>query len=178
MSGRLLLLVVWLAAASASAHRLDEYLQATLVVIEPSAVRLQLTLTPGVEVANDVLAQIDRDGNGAISEKEAANYAEALLQNLVARLDGQNLELKLTHSKFPAPPGLRSGTASIELDYSTPIEPLAAGVHKLSLENQHLAGVSVYLLNAALPKSEKIKIKRQLRSEYQRTGEIEFEVSP
>lgn len=177
MPGRLLLLMVWLVAASAPAHRLDEYLQATLVVIEPSAVRLQLTLTPGVEVANDVLAQIDRDGNGAVSDKEAADYAEALRQNLAARLDEQKVELKLTHAKFPAPPELRSGTASIELDYTLSVDLLAAGAHKLSLANQHLSGVSVYLLNAALPKSSKIKIKRQLRSEYQRTGEIDFEVS-
>lgn len=177
MLRRLLLLVAWLAVVSASAHRLDEYLQATMVVIEPSAVRLQLTLTPGVEVANEVLGQIDRDGNGAVSDKEAADYAEALRQNLVVRLDDQNLELKLTHSKFPAPSELRSGTASIELDYSILVGPLAAGGHKLSLENRHLPGVSIYLLNAALPKSAKIKIKRQLRSEYQRTGEIEFEVS-
>lgn len=177
MCCRLLLLVAWLAAASASAHRLDEYLQATMVVIEPSAVRLQLTLTPGVEVANDVLAQIDRNGDGVVSDKEAADYAEALRRNLVARLDDQNLELKLTHSKVPPPSELRSGTASIELDYTIPLQAMAAGGHKLSLENRHLNGVSVYLLNAALPKSAKIKIKRQLRSEYQRTGEIEFEVS-
>lgn len=178
MSGRLLLLVVWLVAASASAHRLDEYLQATLVVIEPSAVRLQLTLTPGVEVANDVLAQIDWDGNGAVSDREVTDYAEALRQNLVVRLNDQKVELKLTHSKFPAPSELRSGTASIELDYTIFAEPLATGVHKLSLDNRHLSGVSVYLLNAALPKSSKIKIKRQLRSEYQRTGVIDFEVNP
>src|SRR4029077_12278940 len=50
------------------AHRDDQYLQATLVAIEPSGVRLQINLTPGVAVAEQVIAQIDRDRNGTISK--------------------------------------------------------------------------------------------------------------
>ena len=54
---RLALLLALLAFPSAVfAHRLDEYLQATLVAIEPSDVRLQINLTPGVAVAEKVLA--------------------------------------------------------------------------------------------------------------------------
>ena len=47
------------------AHRDDQYLQATLVAIEPSVVRLQINLTPGVAVAERVIAEIDRDHDGA-----------------------------------------------------------------------------------------------------------------
>src|SRR5262249_53406279 len=64
------------------AHRLDEYLQATLVSIEPNAIRLQINLTPGVAVAEPVLARIDLDRDGVISTNEAAAYAEMLKRDL------------------------------------------------------------------------------------------------
>jgi len=69
------------------AHRLDEYLQATLVAIEPSGVRLQIHLTPGVAVAEQVLVLIDRNRDGTISPREAATYAEVLKHALTLRLD-------------------------------------------------------------------------------------------
>src|SRR5438067_13175649 len=69
------------------AHQLDEYLQATLVVIEPNDIRLQINLTPGVAVAEEVLGLIDHDRNGVISADEAAAYCELLKRELVVRLD-------------------------------------------------------------------------------------------
>ena len=84
------LLLALLAFPSAVfAHRDDQYLQATLVDIEPSGVRLQINLTPGMAVAERVLAQIDRDRDGAISKNEAAAYAESLKRDLTVRLDGR-----------------------------------------------------------------------------------------
>jgi hypothetical protein len=65
-------------ASPSAAHRLDEYLQAMLVVIEPSSIQLQINLTPGVEVADQVLARIDRDDDRVISKDEAGAYAELL----------------------------------------------------------------------------------------------------
>ena len=82
------------------AHRDDQYLQATLVAIEPSGVRLQINLTPGVAVAEQVIAEIDRDRDGAISKNEAAAYAELLKRDLTLRIDERKLELKLTASEF------------------------------------------------------------------------------
>jgi len=54
--------------SSALAHQLDEYLQATLVSIEPGEIRLQINLTPGVAVAEQVLALVDRDHGGSPSD--------------------------------------------------------------------------------------------------------------
>ena len=94
------LLLALLAFPSAVfAHRLDEYLQATLVAIEPGDVRLQINLTPGVEVAEQVLAQIDRDRDGAISRNEAAAYAELLKRDLTFGDGRAKIELKLTASE-------------------------------------------------------------------------------
>jgi hypothetical protein len=44
------------------AHRLDEYLQATMIAVENDRVALQLRLVAGTEVARKVLADIDTNG--------------------------------------------------------------------------------------------------------------------
>ncbi len=156
------------------AHRLDEYLQATLVSIEPGEVRLQINLTPGVAVAERVLARIDRDHDGVISTNEAAAYADLLKNQLVVALDGRKMTLNLASSNFPAPTELRTGWGYMQLEFTAKTAALAPGNHKLTLKNRHLPALSVYLLNAALPKSELVQITRQTRNEEQSTGEIEF----
>ena len=160
------------------AHRDDEYLQATLVVIEPSGVRLQINLTPGVAVAEQVLARIDRDRDGAISKNEAAAYAELLKRDLTLRVDGRKLELKLAASEFVEPAELRSGSGIIQMEFSAISGPLAAGPHRLTLENRHLTSISVYLINAARPGFATIEITRLKRNDNQSTGEIEFTLHP
>ena len=173
--GRLTLLLALLSLPSAAfAHRDDQYLQATLVVIEPNGVRLQINLTPGVAVAEQVLARIDRDRDGAISNNEAAAYAKLLKRDLTFRVDGRKLELKLTASEFVPPAELRSGSGTIQMELSAISSPLAAGPHRLTLENRHLTRISVYLINAAQPKFATVQITRQKRNENQSAGEIEF----
>jgi len=156
------------------AHRLDEYLQATLVVIEPDRVRLQINLTPGVAVAEQVLALIDRNGDGVISTNEAAAYAELLKRDLIVRLDQRDQELKLTNSYFPASAEFRTGLGIIQIEFSAATGRRAAGAHRLTLENRHLPGVSVYLINAAQPASAAVQITKQIRNENQSAGEIQF----
>src|SRR6476619_704219 len=121
-----LLLALFALPCAASAHRLDEYLQATIVVIEPGSVRLQINLTPGMDVAKQVLAVIDRNSDGVISTNEAAAYADLFKRDLKLHLDGRNLQLKLTTSEFPAPAELRTGWGIITVEFSAPIVPLAS----------------------------------------------------
>jgi hypothetical protein len=163
--------------AAVSAHRLDEYLQATLVAIDPDAIRLQINLTPGVAVADQVLALIDGDRDGGISIKEEVAYAESLKGDLVVKLDQRRLDLHLDASNFPSPAELRSGEGIIRLDFSATAGPVTAGTHEVTLENRHLPDVSVYLVNAALPRVGSVQITRQERNADQSVGEIEFSFS-
>ena len=173
------LLLALLAFPSAVfAHRDDQYLQATLVAIEPGGVRLQINLTPGVAVAEQVLAQIDRDRDGVISQNEAASYAKLLKRELTLRVDGRKLELQLTASEFVPPAELRTGSGTIQMEFSAISGPLAAGPHRLTLENRHLTPVSVYLINAAQPRFATVQITRQKRNNNQSAGEIEFTFHP
>ena len=173
------LLLALLALPSAVfAHRDDQYLQATLVAIEPNGVRLQINLTPGVAVAEQVIAVIDRDHDGVISKNEAAAYAKLLKRDLTLRVDGRRLELKLTASEFVPPAELRTGSGTIQMEFSAISGPLAAGPHRLTLENRHLTTMSVYLINAAQPKLATIEITTQKRNDNQSAGEIEFTFHP
>jgi hypothetical protein len=176
--GRLPLLLALLAFPSAVfAHRDDQYLQAILVVIEPNSVRLQINLTPGVAVAEQVIAAIDCDRNDEISSNEAAAYAELLKRDLKLRTDGRDLELKLKASEFVVPAELRTGSGTIQMEFSAILGPLVAGPHRLTLDNRHLTTMSVYLINATQPRFATIQIIRQKRNENQSAGEIEFTLS-
>jgi len=173
------LLLALLALPSAVfAHRDDQYLQATLVAIELSGVRLQINLTPGVAVAEQVLAQIDRDRDGAISKNEAAAYAKLLKGDLTLRMDGRDLDLKLVASEFVPPAELRTGSGIVQMEFSAISGPLAAGPHRLTLENRHLSAMSVYLINAAQSRFATVQITRQKRNQNQSSGEIEFTFHP
>lgn len=174
---RLPLLLALLALPSnVFAHRDDQYLQATIVAIEPDGVRLQINMTPGIAVAEQVIALIDSDG--AISRNEAPAYAELLKRDLTLRIDGRNLESKLTASEFVPPAELRTGSGIIQVEFAAIFGPLAAGPHRLTFENRHLTKMSVYLINAAKPKFTAVRITSQKRNQNQSAGEIEFTLHP
>ena len=59
----------------ALAHRLDEYLQGTIISIEKDRVDAQMTLTPGVAVFPTLIADIDPNSDGVISGIEQRAYA-------------------------------------------------------------------------------------------------------
>jgi hypothetical protein len=174
------LLFLMLAARPSAvlAHRVDEYLQATIVVVEPDRVRLRINLTPGVAVAENVLRLVDRDRDGVISTYEAAAYCELLKRDLIVQLDHRNVKLKCTASYFPGVVELRSGWGFIQMEFSAKTDALAMGPHKLSIENRHLPKLSVYLINAGQSASASIEITEQIRIANQSTGDIRFILNP
>lgn len=173
---RVALIIVALAAIplAADGHVLDEYLQSTLVAIEPGDIRLKINLTPGIEIAEKVLSQIDQNGDGAISSDEGATYLEMLKRDLAVRLDGRDTQLKLTAFSIPALAELRTGHGIIQVEFSITPCSFADGNHRLTFENRHFDSLSVYLFNAARPQSASIRIGSQNRNVNQSKGEIEF----
>jgi hypothetical protein len=163
--------------SAALAHRLDEYLQATLVGIEPGGIKLMINLTPGVEVAEEVLARIDFNRDGLISASETATYFELVRRDLTLRLDADGLELEAVTAAMPTPAELRTGEGIIQFELAVATS-LAAGRHVLVLENRHHPRIGVYLFNAALPAARSIEIARQQRNDDQSIGEIEFKFTP
>src|SRR3954451_8795723 len=85
----------------AAAHRLDEYLQATILSVEGDRIQASLRLVPGVAVFSEVLASVDTNANGIISESEQHAYAKRVLGDLSLRVDRRLLRPQLLSVNFP-----------------------------------------------------------------------------
>ena len=162
-------------ATHALAHRLDEYLQATRVAVSTNGIDLSIDLTPGVAVADQVLASIDKNRDGQISQVEQVQYSEQFLKDLQLKVDEKVCALSLVDASFPSPFEIQSGVGVIRLK-ARASGLLAEGKHSLSLTNAHLPSISVYLVNALAPKDRAIQIARQTRDELQKDYHLEFRI--
>jgi hypothetical protein len=165
-------------ATDALAHRLDEYLQATRVSVATNRIDLSIDLTPGVAIVNQLLIVIDKDRDGRVSEEEVAAYAQRVLKDIRIGLDEKVLALSLVDTSFPALHEVKGGLGVIRIKATAPVGRLSAGRHTVSLTNAHLPAMSVYLVNALVPKDQAIKITNQTRDELQKNYRLEFGVSP
>lgn len=169
--------LLFLFAADALAHRLDEYLQATRVSVATNRIDLSIDLTPGVAIADELLVVMDKNQDGRFSDKECAAYATCVLKDMEIRLDEMVLILSLVDDSFPALHEVKGGLGVIRIKATAPVGQLSEGRHALSLTNAHLPTISVYQVNALVPKDHAIKITNQTRDELQRNYRLEFRVS-
>lgn len=177
MNMRLLGCLLLATAVTASAHRLDEYLQATRVAVATNRIDVSIDLTPGVAVVSNVLAEIDTDRDAQLSESERQAYVGRLLNDLRGGLDGQHLKLTLVDASFPTLPEMKEGLGIIRVKASATLDALRPGTHTFTLTNRHLPKISVYLINALVPKDRGIQIKKQTRDEFQNDYRLTFTVS-
>lgn len=85
-------LVLFLAVSAASAHRLDEYLEATMISLDAGRMHADIRLVPGVAVLPAVLREIDTNADGAISDSELHAYGEKVLRDLSFAIDGTRIQ--------------------------------------------------------------------------------------
>jgi hypothetical protein len=111
---------------------------------------VELNLTPGVSIVDQVLAVIDVDGDGSISPEEAQRYASAVAANLSLKAGALPVDLKLTGKRFPDPREFREGAGTISLRFTADLPPMGQG-RDLRFENRHAPAPSVYLANALTP---------------------------
>jgi hydrogenase/urease accessory protein HupE len=175
MSARLFVIAVTLLllASPALAHRLDAYLQATMIDMEQDHVALDLRLTPGVDVAQKVLAGIDVNGDGSISEVEQQAYAGRVLRDLFLAIDGHIIPLRLVSLSFPPEAAMRNGVGEIALTFSADLPP-DGRTHKLTFENHHESAIAVYLVNTLLPHDPGVRILGQDRNYDQSAYRLDF----
>ena len=72
-------------------------------------VQASMRLIPGVAVSSRVIASIDTNGDGVISEAEQRAYAERVLRDLSLTVDGEHLSPGWSPQKFPAIEEMREG---------------------------------------------------------------------
>jgi HupE / UreJ protein len=158
---------------SAFAHRLDEYLQATIISVERNHIQVSMRLIPGVAVASTVLANIDANSDGVISADEQRAYAERVLSDLSITVDGTSARPALISQKFPPIAEIEEGIGEIRIEFTV---DLASGgpERKIVIENRHENGISVYLVNCLVPADPDIRVLAQNRNVTQSFYQLDY----
>jgi hypothetical protein len=174
MKPALLAAVIFLLIGTlALAHRLDEYLQGAIISVGKDRVVAHLTLTPGVAVFPMVVAEIDVDGNGIISDIEQHAYASRILRDLSLKIDGQVLAPRLVSMQFPAIEEMKDGRGQIQIELAADLPPGAAR-RKLAFENHHQNRIAAYQVNCLVSRDPEIQILAQNRNYSQSFYELDF----
>ncbi len=169
----LTLLAPW---RTGSAHQLDEYLQAAQVSIDPAEITLDLYLTPGIAVAETIIAAIDANHDGAISSEEGTAYATQALGKCVLSLDGRQLAMTLVADEYPSTDDMRKGIGTIHINAIAAEARSRGGSHVVIFENHIDPRRSVYLTNAMLPRNPGITIRKQDRDSSQSRIAISYDL--
>jgi ABC-type nickel/cobalt efflux system permease component RcnA len=173
-----LLTSMLLPAKEAVAHPIDEYVQNTYIHPAPDHTTLELNLTPGVLVAPEMIALIDTDGDGEISETEGEEYAnDTVLKDVSLEVDGEPQNLTLVDSSFPTPLDMGAGMGTIRLQVAAEAPEGVPGNHSLSFRNDHQPVKSKYLVNA-FKKSSEVEIAQQDRDKLQHAIRVDYAVTP
>lgn len=165
--------ILLLVGTPAAAHRLDEYLQATTISVEKDRVQAQIRLTPGVAVFPMVLANIDTDADGVISEAEQRAYAERVLRDLSLTIDGDHLRLRLVSLKFAKTEEMRKGLGDIELEFNADV-PRGGPNRRLIFKNRHQRRIAAYLVNCLVPRDPDIRVTAQNRNYQQSFYQLDY----
>jgi hypothetical protein len=165
--------MVLLVGSPALAHRLDEYLQGTLISVEKHRVDAEITLTPGVTVFPLLIAAMDRDADGVISEAEQRAYAEQILRDLSISIDGVALKPRLISRTFPVIDEMKEGRGEIRVEFNAEL-PRGSRDRILIFENGHQSKIAAYQVNCLVPRDPEIRIRAQNRNYSQSFYELDF----
>lgn len=165
--------VVLSLAVHAFAHRLDEYLQATILSVEKDRIQGFMRLVPGVAVSSAVLAGIDTDADGVISDAERHAYAERVLRDLTLSVDGHVLRSQLLSVDFPTVEEMKEGLGEIKIEFAANLMPGGTN-RKIVFENHHQTRISAYLVNCLVPRDRDIQVVAQHRNDNQSLYQLDY----
>ena len=157
----------------ASAHRLDEYLQAIILSVDKDHVQASMRLIPGVAVSSSVIASIDSNSDGILSQAEQRAYAERVLGDLSLTVDGNRMRPKLVSASFPQIEQMKDGLGEIHIEFTADL-PRGGSNRRLILENHYADHNAVYLVNCLVPSDHDIRIVSQSRNQQQSFYELDY----
>jgi hypothetical protein len=141
--------------------------------VEKDRIQAQMTLTPGVAVFPILLADIDSDANGVISDTEQRAYAGRILRDLSLTIDGYRLTPHLLSIRFPTLDEMREGRGEIQLEFDA-VLPSGGRDRIVTLENHHQSRIAAYQVNCLVPGDPDIRITAQNRNYSQSRYELEY----
>jgi hypothetical protein len=160
-------------AGYCSAHRLDEYLQATILSVDKDHVQGSIRLVPGVAVASAVLASIDTNSDGAVSGAEQHAYALRVLADTSLNVDATRLRPSLVSVKFPEIDDIKAGLGTIHIEFTAALPPGGFN-RRLVFENHHQRRLAAYLVNCLVPRDPAIRIVAQNRNTTQSHYQLDY----
>jgi hypothetical protein len=165
--------ILFMLRAPASAHRLDEYLQATILSVEKDRLQASLRLVPGVAVSSPIIGAIDTNADGVISAAEGRAYAERVVSDLSLSADGHVLRPRLLSFDFPKIDDMREGLGEINIELAADLPPGNSN-RKVVFENHHLPRISAYLVNCLVPRDRNIQVVAQNRNSNQSFYRLDY----
>jgi hypothetical protein len=169
-------IALWL-RGPAVAHRLDEYLQATIISLEKDRIQASMRLVPGVAVSSAILASIDTNADGVISAPEQRAYAERVLRDITLSANGQALKPELLAFDFPPIAAMKEGLGEINIEFAATLPPGGAD-RKIVFQNHHQPGISAYLVNCLAPQDRNTRVDAQHRNRNQSFYELDYASIP
>jgi hypothetical protein len=163
--------------APPAAHQLDEYLQAARLALERDRVVLEIDLTPGVDVAAEIVAALDLDGNGVISPLEARAYGETMIGDLEVSVDGRPVRLSLSAIEIPPVDDMRHGIGTMKVTAAGAVANTGSRARQVHFRNRHRPAGSVYLANALVPGDPDLKVIAQVRDRRQQRLDVEYQIA-
>lgn len=155
------------------AHRLDEYLQATIISVQKDHLQAFMRLTPGVAVASLVTSTLDTNGDGIISETEGQTYAGHVLRDLSLSIDGHPLRPRLVSVDVPKINQMRQGLGEIQIEFTANL-PKGGANRQIIFANHHGSRISAYLVNCLVPQDKNIRLTAQDRNENQSFYQLSY----
>jgi hydrogenase/urease accessory protein HupE len=170
-----ILLSLLILSRSVFAHRLNEYLVATTVNLSAEKIQFEVRLTPGADVASELLKEIDLNRDQLISAAEQQAYVNLLTHDLHVRLDGRYVVLRPVSFSFPTVSDMRKGIGDILVEFETDMgSPARPSEHRLELKDGHYSSIAVYLVNCLVPSDTSIHVTGQWRNADQSVYQLEF----
>ena len=158
------------------AHQLDEYLQAARIAFARDRIVLEIDLTPGANIAGEIVAALDSDGNGVVQPLEARAYGQAVVGDFDLSFDGQPVHLALETIEVPAVAEMRRGVGTIQLTVAGTIGPAPDGTRHVRFTNRHHPATSVYLANALVSADRDVQVVSQRRDYRQQQIDVEYKI--
>jgi hypothetical protein len=170
------LTVAAIAVTGLSAHRRDELLQAARIAFDANRLDVDLDLTPGLELAEPVIADADLDRDGRLSADEQWAYCRRVIAAITLELDGEPLDVRPRACTFAALEEVRRGEGTIQLQLTAAAPPRLVGTHQVLFRNRFQPGGSVYVANALVPASDRVAVTAQHRDGDQRSLAIDYRI--
>ena len=148
----------------------------SVIALESRDLTITLSMTPGHDIADRIIALIDGDRDGTLSESEMGAYADTVVSDLSLVIDGKGIPMTIDSVGMPSVPALKDGTEAMVIRLSAPI-PRKPGRHEVEYRNGHLSEIAKRLVNTKVPPPS-MSIDSQDRSPDQSFYRLQINVAP